>query len=116
MPANYQYARAQQTNVSGTGAVNIINVPVASSNFRFRDMVSLTITTTNAAAATLTISDGTATPMVLNYPNAASAPTFALQLFFDPPLQQTGLGNLAWTCTASVNASGFNVTAQFVER
>jgi hypothetical protein len=116
MPANYQFARAQQTNAAGTGAVNIINVPAASSNFRFRDMVCLTVTTTNAAAATLTISDGTATPMVLNYPNAASAPTTPMQLFFDPPLQQTGLGNLAWTLTASVNASGFNVTAQFVER
>lgn len=103
----------QQTNVSGTGAVNII--PGAGNN-QFSDLVSLIITTPNAAAATLTISDGNKTVMVLNYPNAAAAPSAPFVFTPDCPIEQSGAGNAAWTLTASVNASGFNVTAQFRNR
>lgn len=114
MPTLREAAPVQQTAVAGTGAVAIINA--SGINFRYRDLVSIIITTPNAAAATLTISDGNKTTHVLNYPNAAAAPTSPLEIFIDPPVQQSGNGNAAWTITASVNASGFNVTAQFVER
>lgn len=107
-------APVQQSAPSGTGATTIINA--SGLNFRYRDLVSLVITTPNAAASTLTISDGNKTTHVLNYPNAAAAPGSPLQILFDPPVQQSGNGNAAWTITPSVNASGYNVTAQFVER
>ena len=118
MPAQYPFARAQASAAGATvtTAVTIISVPPASSNFRFRDLVNLVITTPNAAASVLTLTDGVAT-YTFNYPNAATAPSTPFILpFNDIPLQQTGLGNAAWTITASVNASGYNYTAQFVER
>lgn len=105
----------QQSAPSGTGATTIISIGPSGSSTRYRDLVSLTITTVNAAASVLTISDGTKNALLLNYPNAAAAPSTPLQLYFDPPLQQSA-GNLAWTLTPSVNASGYNVTAQFIER
>jgi len=108
-----QYAPATQTAVSGTGAVTIL---AASGNAAgYRDLVSLTITTANAVAGTVTISDGGKTQLVINYPNAASAPSTPLQLYFDPPLEQSK-ANVAWTATASANASGYNVTAQYLDR
>lgn len=104
----------QQTAVAGTGAVTII--PASGDSSVYRDLVSLVVTTINAAAATLTVSDGTKTVAVINYPNAAAAPTTPLVLqFADVPLAQSK-SNAAWTVTASVNASGFNVTAQFIEQ
>jgi hypothetical protein len=102
----------QQSAPSGTGATTIIS---ASGNAaRYRHLVSLTITTTNAAAATLTISDGSKTVAVINYPNAALAP--AAPFVFEPtfPIEQSS-ANAAWTITPSANASGYNVTAQYVE-
>lgn len=108
-----QYAPAIQTAVSGTGANTIL--AAAGSSAGFRDLVSLTITTPNAAAATVTINDGGKNQLVINYPNAASAPSTPLQLYFDPPLEQSK-ANSAWTATASANASGYNVTAQYLER
>lgn len=101
-----------QTNATGTGAVTII--PASGRSNAFRHLVALIITTVNAAIATLTISDGTKTVAVLNYPNAASAPgtPFVFQPNF--PIEQSA-ANAAWTITASVNASGFNVTAQYVD-
>jgi len=112
MAVNVQTAPAVQTAISGTGAVTIL---AASGNGAiFRHLISLTVTTPNAAAATLTLSDGNKTVGVFNYPNAASAPTTPLNIFFDPPLQQSK-ANAAWTITASVNASGFNCTAQYTE-
>lgn len=108
-----QYAPAIQTAVSGTGANTIL---AASGNAAgYRDLVSLTVTTANAVAGTVTISDGGKTQLVINYPNAASAPSTPLQLYFDPPLEQSK-ANSAWTATASANASGYNVTAQYLER
>ena len=76
MSFNAQQAPAVQTNVSGTGAVTII--PASGSSTESRDLVTLIITTTNAAAATVTISDGTKTVAVLNYPNTAAAPNHSV--------------------------------------
>jgi len=116
MPVIAYACPCQQSAPAGTGATTIISVGASGVNFRYRDLVSLTVTTVNAAASTLTISDGNKTVLVLNYPNATLAPGTPLQLYFDPPLQQSGNGNAAWTVTPSVNASGYNVTAQYVER
>lgn len=116
MPNIGQYAPIVQTAVAGTGAVTIIPVGAAGVNFRYRDLVALIITTPNAAAATLTISDGTKTTHVINYPNGALAPGTPYIDHYDPPIEQSGNGNAAWTITASVNASGFNVSAQYIER
>lgn len=113
MPSQAQYAQAVQAAVAGTGAVTIL---AASGNATvYRDIASLTITTPNAAAATLTLSDGNKTVAIYNYPDAALAPATPLVVPFDPPLAQS-LPNKAWTITASVNASGFNVTTQYLER
>ncbi len=114
MPVITQMAPAQQSAPAGTGATTIINASGLA--FRYRDLVGLVITTANAAAGTLTISDGNKTVFILNYPNAAAAPGAPLQVLFDPPVEQSGNGNTAWTITPSVNASGYNVTAQFIER
>lgn len=114
MPTLRESCPAQQSAPSGTGATTIVSA--SGTNFRYRDLVSLTITTPNAAASVLTISDGAKNVLLLNYPNAALAPSTPMQLYFDPPLQQSGNGNAAWTLTPSVNASGYNVTAQYVER
>lgn len=114
MPTPAQFAPVQQTNVTGTGAVTIL--PASGTNFRYRDLTSIIVTTPNAAAATLTLSDGSKTVAVFNYPNSANAPGSPLALSFDPPIEQAGNGNAAWTITASVNASGFNVTAGYLER
>lgn len=116
MPTPAMSCPAQQSAPSGTGATTILSAGASSSSFRYRDLVSLTITTPNAAASVLTISDGNKTVLLLNYPNAALAPGTPMQLWFDPPLQQSGSGNAAWTLTPSVNASGYNVTAQYTER
>lgn len=112
MPTLRETARALTTAVAGTGAVAIL--PASGNAAVYRDITNIIITTINAAAAVLTLSDGTKS-YTFNYPNAGSAPQFPLELFFEPPLQQT-LPNAAWTLTASVNASGFNITTQFVER
>lgn len=112
MPTLRETARAVATAVAGTGAVSIL--PASGNGAIFRDIANIIITTINAAAAVLTLSDGTKS-YIFNYPNAGSAPQFPLELIFEPPLQQS-LANVAWTLTASVNASGFNVITQFVER
>ncbi len=112
MPSLQQFARALATAVAGTGAVSIL--PASGNAAVYRDISNIIITTPNAAAAVLTLSDGTKS-YTFNYPNAAAAPTFPFEMVFEPPLQQT-LPNTAWTLTASVNASGFNVTVQFIER
>lgn len=113
MPTPGTFARSINTAVAGTGAVSIL--PASGNASTYRDICGITITTPNAAAGTLTISDGTKTVAVLNYPNAAVAPADPLDFDFDPPWQQS-VANQAWTITASVNASGYNVNVQFVER
>jgi hypothetical protein len=114
MPTPGTFARQLNTSVAGTGAVTIL--PASGNASTYRDICGFTISTTNsAAAATLTISDGTKTVMVLNYPNAAAVPSQPLDCDFDPPLQQS-TPNQPWTITASVNANGYQVNVQFVER
>src|SRR5438067_13660520 len=106
--------KATQTNVTGTGSVVIISAsgdPIVA-----RDLVSLVITTINAVASVVTISDGTSGKIILNYPNAASAPSAPVVISFgDVPLPQD-VPNLAWQMSASVNASGYNVTAHYRDR
>lgn len=115
MPTQAIATPFQQSAPAGTGATTIVSIGPSGSVTRYRDLVSLTITTPNAAASVVTVSDGTKNALLLNYPNAALAPGTPLQLWFDPPLQQS-VGNAAWTFTPSVNGSGYNVTAQYVER
>ena len=109
---NQNILPVQYSAPSGTGATTVINASGQAN--RYRHLVSLLITTINAVAGTLTISDGSKTVAVINYPNAALAPgaPFVFQPTF--PLEQSG-PNAAWTITPSVNASGYNVTAQYVE-
>lgn len=95
-----------QTAVAGTGAVNIVPAS-GNAGDAPRHIKQLIITTVNAAAATLTVSDGSRTAAVINYPNSAAAPLLPAVV---GPLPSSK-SNAAWTVTASVNASGFNVTA-----
>ncbi len=106
-------SQSQATALAGTGEATIIT---ADPNFR-NALAQLTITTANAAAGTLTLRDGTggATVEVFNYPDAASAPQAPLVVPFNPPLN-AGAKNTNWTLQASVNASGYNVTALFVKQ
>jgi hypothetical protein len=105
-------ALSQQTAIaSGTAETTIVT---ADPNFR-RNLVGLIVTTINAAIATLTVRDATGGTVkaILNYPNAASAPSVPLIVTFDPPLQQT-LQNNNWTIQASAAAGAINITAVFV--
>lgn len=114
MSLQNQQAPAVQTNVTGTAAVTIL--PASGNAELYCDLVSLIVTTVNAAAGTLTVSDGSKTVLVLNYPNAALAPGTPMVLnFCDVPLEQSK-PNAAWTITASVNGTSYNVTAQYVTR
>lgn len=113
MSTQVQSAPSVSTAVAGTGAVTIL--AASGDALVSRDLVSLVVTTINAAAGTLTLKCGARTVSVLDYPNAAVAPGTPLALqFCDVPLQ--GDPNAAWTLTASVNASGYKVTAQYTER
>jgi hypothetical protein len=82
----------------------------------FNDLIGLIITTVNAAAATLTIRDATGgtTRMILNYPNAASAPSSPMVLMFETPIPQA-VANNNWTAQASASATGINITALFAK-
>ena len=103
----------QQTSFSGTGETTIVTAAGASV---FADLMTLIITTANTAAATLTLKDSTAgtTRAVLNYPNAASAPSTPLVINFNPPLPQASANN-NWTLTASAAAGNVNVTAIYAK-
>lgn len=105
-------ALSQATTIaSGTTETTIVT---ADPNFR-RNLVGLVITTINAVAATLTLRDGTGgtTRAILDYPNAASAPSVPFNVTFDPPLQQT-LQNNNWTLQASAAAGAIHIVASFV--
>ena len=82
----------------------------------FNDLAQLIITTTNAAAATLTIRDATAgtTRMIIDYPNAAVAPSSPFIVDFAVPVPQAA-ANANWTAQASVNAGHFEITAVFIK-
>lgn len=87
----------------------------ADANFRL-DIMGLVITTTNAAAATLTFRDSTggSARMVIDYPNAALAPSTPFVISFaELPLAQLAGKNNNWTVQASVNAAAFHITAQY---
>jgi hypothetical protein len=98
------------TAVTGTGAVAII--PASGQSNRYCHLVSLIITTQNVVAGTLTLSDGTNTVATFDFPNSAAAPKQPFVLQLEMPLQQS-VPNLAWTLTASANASGYHCTAQY---
>ena len=112
MPTQREVEQSQQTTIaSGTSETTIVT---ADPNFR-RNLTRLIVTTPNAAAATLTVRDttGGTARMILDYPNAASAPTAPLVLNFDPPLQQQAI-NTNWTIQASAAAAAIHITADFV--
>jgi hypothetical protein len=101
----------QYTAVTTTAATAII--PASGQAQRYSHLVSLMITTTNTSISTLTISDGTNTVAVFDFPNSAAAPPSPF--IFQPtyPVQQSA-PNLAWTITASnVTGGPYHVTAQY---
>lgn len=104
----YQYT-SLGTSTSETTIV------AADANTR-NQLVGLIITTTDSAAATITLRDGTAgaTAAVINYPNAASAPSTPLIIRFDPPLDPIAK-NSTWTVQMSANAGRTDVTAFYVK-
>jgi hypothetical protein len=106
-------AKSQRTAVAGTGETTIVT---ADPNFNL-NLYGLIVTTPNAAAGTLTLRDSTAGAViaVFDYPNAAVAPNYMLEVYFTPPLPQTLLKNNNWTLQASVNGTAYNVVALFNE-
>lgn len=103
--------QANAVGLAGTGTVALI--PASGDATVYCDLLALVITTPNAAASVITIGDGTSTVFTINYPNAASAPGAPLVIDFAgcPLCQQKP--NAAWTVNASVNASGYNILAQY---
>lgn len=80
----------------------------------FHDLASLTITTTFTTIGTLSINDGTATAIFLNYPNANLAPGAPCVLFFQPPIPQT-TANSNWRVTQSSSTMAVNYNAVFIK-
>ncbi|MGA9305630.1 MAG: hypothetical protein WBW31_09540 [Candidatus Sulfotelmatobacter sp.] len=97
-----------QTSVTATVPAQYLPATSGAVGSVYTHLVSLSISSTNTAAATLTLSDGTNTVATFNYPAAATSFTFQPA----NPITQTA-ANLAWTLTASVNASGYSVTAVY---
>jgi hypothetical protein len=106
-------ANNQFTAIAGTGETTIVTADPGYKNA----ITSILISTPNAAVSTLTLRDGTGgtTKHVFNYPNTAAAPLAPVEVMFDPPLCAEAK-NTNWTMQASVNASGFNVTVNFVKQ
>lgn len=104
------------TNVSGTSETTII--PFLANGNESHHLYGLVITTINAAAGTLTFRDSTGGTirLVVDYPNAAVAPSvpFIFFLPYERMLYQAAPNN-NWTVTASVNASSYNVNAFYIE-
>ena len=106
-------AHATQTVVNSVAAVTI--VAASGDGLVYRDLVGLIVTTALATAGTLTLSDGTKTVAVLNFPDAALAPQHPLVIpMGDMPLPQS-VANAVWQITAS-QTGVYNVTAIWVER
>lgn len=82
----------------------------------FLDITQLIITTVDIVVGTLTIKDSTGgtVRMIVDYPNAASAPAAPLIIPFNPPLPQSSANN-NWTIQASANATHYEVTATFIK-
>ncbi len=105
----------QATTISASTAETTI-ITAGGANV-FVDLSCLIISTTDAAAATITIKDATGgtTRMVLDYPNAAAAPTGApIVIPFPIPVPQAAANN-NWTATVSVNAGAVHITAVFIK-
>lgn len=104
------------TAIAGTTEQTII--PFVANGNESHHLYGLVITTINAAAGTLTLRDSTGgtTRMVIDYPNAALAPGAAFIFFlpYERPLYQAAPNN-NWTIQPSVNASGYNVNAFYIE-
>jgi hypothetical protein len=104
------------TALAGTGEATII--PFIANGQESHALYGLVITTPNAAAGTLTFRDSTGGTirLVIDYPNAAVAPgqPFVVFLPYDRPLYQAAPNN-NWTAQASVNASGYNINAFYLE-
>lgn len=94
--------------VTGAGAHTI--VPASGDSSVTRHIKKLVITTASAAAGTLTLTDGV-TSIVLNYPDAATAPPFLLELGPIPALK----ANSAWTLTLGTTTNSYNVVAVWSE-
>lgn len=105
-------AKSNSISLSGTGETTLVPADPNGRNH----LQALVITTVNAAVGTLTLRSGTAGPtrMVIDYPNAASAPSTPFTIDFDPPLEQDTGKNNNWTIQASANASNYKVTATWV--
>lgn len=104
------------TNLTGTSETTIIPF-IANSNVN-NALYGLVITTINAAVGTLTFKDSTGGTirLVIDFPNAAVAPSYPFVFFlpFDRPLYQAAPNN-NWTCTASANASSYNINAFYLQ-
>lgn len=108
-------AKSQRTPLA---AANVAETTIVTADPNFNlNLYGLIVTTPNAAAGTLTLRDSTggAAIATFDYPNAAVAPNYMLEVYFTPPLPQTKLNNNNWTLQASVNAAGYNVLALFNE-
>lgn len=106
-------SRTQVTTVSNSSAETTI--VAADANFRL-DLIGLIITTSTATAGTLTLRDSTGgvTRMILDYPNAALAPSTPLTLsFVDQPLSQLAGKNNNWTIQSSLSTNSYHITAIF---
>jgi hypothetical protein len=102
----------QFTAIAATAETTIVTAPDAGGSNKLK---KLFITTPNAAASVLTLREKTGGNIraKFDFPNAAVAPNYPLEVTFDPPLvQNNGLGQ-NWTLQASVNASGYNVEAEY---
>src|SRR4029077_5347776 len=95
---------SQVTTLAGTAETTIITAGTSGVN---NALYGLIITTVDIVVGTLTFRDSTGGKirLVVDYPNAASAPSVPFVLFLpkDWPLYQAAPAN-NWTVTASANA------------
>lgn len=106
----------QYTALAGTAETTIVVAPDAGGRHSLQRLI---ITTPNAAASVLTLRDSAAGAIrgKFDYPNAAVAPNGPLVVDYTSvadALTQSARGAVI-TLQASVNASGYNVTAVYNE-
>jgi len=113
--ANVRELIAVQTTAISVSTVETTIITAGAAGV-FNDLSALIVTTNNAAAGLVTIKDATGgtTRIVLDYPNAALAPSDAFMINFDPPIPQAAAAN-NWTATCSANAGAYHITAVFVK-
>ncbi len=106
---------SQVTTLSSTAETTIITAGTSGVS---HILTGLIVTTTDVLAGTLTFRDSTGgtTRLVIDYPNASSAPGTPFVLFFakDWPLYQAAPAN-NWTAQASANATSYHITAFYIE-